>query len=890
MAVTCCAMLKAEVMPMKRPVTNFKDRDLNSNENSSLKKIRGMSENALFKFFDEHPRSHHMRQAKFFEYGVKGAVRKWKLTGDKTYLNVAVKAYRTALRPYLNESDEQLRTRITDKGSIDLQNHRMRDACEHFAMLYYLSEDTGYAHKAAVLLSRFGEVIPKWPCYLPYGADSDDVRESHPQSGPGFYREWDASGFWGTWIYLDLHQGVPLARAYDLIHTSGEMQKLGELKSIEAMLHRHIEIQRQMDPRSFGNLDGYQMRGFMLFARLLDQPEWVHECVAWIRAIFKTNFYADGWWHEGTVSYHRQTWGNLVPIARDLMQGYSDPPGFVSRLDGTRFDKLDILKVLERPIARAKRVEELIHQPDGNYQTIHDTSYPQANWQKLYIKEARPVLFGCMGHGTLGTGKEKNMVQASLHFGGTHGHEHFDCLNITYFAKGKELISETLYRPPKGSKSTRTWQSSTAAHVTVVVDERSQTARNNRHTIRRQKQPEDAIEGISDWRYRWSGHGNAMNDGKLRLFNTDFGWVQVAEADGERSIGTLSAMEHYRRTIALVKISESDTYLVDVFRVKGGKTHDYMLHSCLSEPHTMKTSLEMKRTFGLFHSGLPLEALYAGKTDGEWDVHYTMDDGSAGLVSHFLPQQGARVTECVAPAMRRIGTAPFLAVSQSDGDSTFVAVHHPYVGKPLIRDVQLLDTMPRDEKAVAIRITLPNRVDTIVSTMDEDPRTLRQIGGGEVKIRGRFAHIAEGTGKDNWAYLVEGDLLDFKDRKIEGKVSYRGLVTKTSRVEAGEDFDAFLTETRLPTDGSLNGRVLMIDLGGLLVQSFIIDHVERKNGQTFIHSRDEPGMTITPGLVKLEYYPCWGIRGEAKFKIAGSALLKPDRTGKRQLSTTAIQK
>jgi len=875
-----------EAIPGKRPVTDFGERELNHSEESCLRKLGGMDDDELFKFFDEHPRKHHMRQAKMFEYGLKGAVRKWKLDGDEGARKLAIRVCKAALRTYLNENDEKLRSRISEKGSIDLQNHRLRDACEHFALLYYLSGDSSCAHKAAVLLARFGEVTPKWPCYQPYGADPDQVRESHPQSGPNFYRQWDASGFWGTWIYLDLHQGVPLARAYDLIYNSGEMQKLGALRSIERMLYRHIEIQRQMEPKSLGNLDGYQMRGFMHFARLLNEPEWVHECVHWIQAIFKTKFYADGWWHEGTVSYHRQTWGNLVPIARDLMQGYSDPPGFVSEIDGTRFGNLDILKLLERPIARAQNVDALIHQPDGNYQTIHDTSYPQVDWQKVFIKEARPVLFGCMGHGTLGTGKGENMVQASLHFGGTHGHEHYDCLNLTYFAKGKELISETLYRPIKGSRSTYAWQRSTAAHNTVVVDERSQTGRGNRHTIRRHKQPEDAVEGIADWRYRWAGAGDAMNDGKLRLFNTEFEWVQVVEADGERSIGTLTDMEHYRRTIVLVKISESDTYVVDIFRVKGGRTHDYLLHSCLSDPYGMKTSLDLRRAFGLLHSGLPLEAVHAAATDNAWRVDFTLDDGSAALASYFLPQPGTRVTECLAPAMRRIGRAPFLAVSQSDGDSTFVVVHHPYRGQPAIRKVELLKLEPASEKAVAIRVSLPERVDTIISTMDEKPWPIRQAPGEKLKVRGRFAHIAQGSGADNWAYLVDGDLLELGDRRLGGKVSHCGVLTGTLRVEAGDDLDAFVTPAKLPGADALAGRTLMVDQGGLLVQSFRIDRVEQRDGRTLVHSRDEPGMTIKSGLVKLEYYPCWGIRGEARFKIAGSALLRAGAEGEWQLKAT----
>ena len=84
----------------------------------------------------------------------------------------------------------------------------------------------------------------------------------------------------------------------------------------------------------------------------------------------------------------------------------------------------------------------------------------------------------------------------------------------------------------------------------------------------------------------------------------------------------------------------------------------------------------------------------------------------------------------------------------------------------------------------------------------------------------------------------------------------------------------------------LVGHGAQVDLGGLLIQSFRIDHIESKGGETLIHSHDEPGMTVTPGLVKLEYFPNWGIAGQARFKIAGSALLRENPSGQWQLAAS----
>ena len=130
----------------------------------------------------------------------------------------------------------------------------------------------------------------------------------------------------------------------------------------------------------------------------------------------------------------------------------------------------------------------------------------------------------------------------------------------------------------------------------------------------------------------------------------------------------------------------------------------------------------------------------------------------------------------------------------------------------------------------------------------------------------------------------------FQWQPIDGATAYelklgsdQGLdssETKTYRVEAGDPLDAFVTAQELPTDGSLDGRTLMIDEAGVLVQAFTIRHVTRRGAETLIHSADEPGMTISPNLIKLECFPCWGIVGQARFHIAGSTILRA--TGQRK--------
>ena len=729
-----------------------------------------------------------------------------------------------SLGDLIDASDDELRAAVDADHGFTAPSKIARDAAYHLALLYALTGDQAHARRSAILLARLAEVMPNWPIQSPHFGPLED-RKLLPRDWPDYHTTDRVTGVWGGWIYTAVSNGVALAYAYDLIHESGELQRMGTLEAVERELNWSIDFQLGYG-REMGNMDMASMRGLIDVAGVVGRPDVIHHCVRWVRDLYHTMFYADGWWHEGTVSYHQQMHGGLREVLRNYLQGYSDPPGYLGE-DGARYDDLDLAAELARPIQRATAVLDEIHQPNGNYQAIHDTSYPQVNWEKLAITEAKSRLWGGVGHAILGIGTGDNMVQATLHFGGIHGHSHYDTLNMMLFAKGKELISETRYRPMDGSESTREWHTMTAGHVTVVVDEKNQSV-----TTRRDEQPADAIAGVPDGKYRWRGHGNHLVDGRLRIYNTDFDPVQVVEADGERAYDETKVGGMYRRTVALVRISESDTYVIDIFRTRGGSTHDYMLHGCLDEPHSAELSVLLDETIpGSLHKYI--DDLRAGPTDGGWTVTSSLDSGEASLKSFFLPQPGTRIIRGEAPAMRRIGNAPFVAARQSDGESIFVAAHHPFTNEPLVRDVELVElTMDR----VALRVVLPDRVDTIVST-DEG-----------------FSHSAEGQ----WDY------------EVGGGHALEGVIQRTLRMEVGDAIDAFVTDTPLPADGSLDGFTLIVDLGGVLVQAFTIDHVERRDGETIVHSRDEPGMAISRGLVKQTYFPCWGIAGQAKFRINAS--------------------
>lgn len=836
----------------------------------TLKNVRTLAEDQLRERWQTRPPPAEAHKA------AKAALTLWRQTNEERWQDLGVRCCRAALGDLLTTDTDELCARIDERGVKNAEHFMLRDACRFLAYLYVLTQEREHASRAARLLGRFAETIPAWKIYIPHYGD-DKWSKAYPQEEEGFYRNWDATGLWGTWIYSDTHAALPLLDAYDLIHASGVLQEAGTLGAVEDMLRRHVRVQFNYG-RVLGNMDGTQMTGILAFAKVLGEPEWVHACVRWIRDIYKTQFYADGWWHEGTPSYHKQIHHNLKGIFANWLQGYSDPPGFTSEHDSTRHDDLDLSDSLGGPVARADAALRDIQQPNRICQVLNDTVFPQPVWWAPPMQKAVPILFGCMGHAILGTGEGKGkMVQASLSYGGTHGHEHFDCLSLILFAKSHELIAETRYRPMNVSNTTREWHGMTAGHATVVVDGLDQTDRQSAAAAEagcmRRKQPEDEIPGVPDSRWRWMGHGNAMNDGKLRLFNTDFEMVQTVQADGERSYAGHVPLDVYRRTLVLVKIDNDDAYVLDVFRVRGGTVHDYMLHSCLDLPHSAAFSLDLKGADG---DPEPLHKYITPRrhtrTDAGWHVTFTMADSPARLRTFMLPQPNTEVIVGDGPAMRHEGVVPFIAVRQSDGESLFVAVHHPYEGESRLRGVEAIPLAPGSADAVAVRVILPDAVDTIIVSPDRDAPV--RAADGTFAVTGRVAHSRRTPDGVVWNYLVDGSSARFDERTVTRETACSGPLTGTLRLEAGDAMNAFLTPAALPAGDELAGHTLMVDEAGLLVQSFVIERVHRTEEGAAIEVRGEPGMTITPGLIKLEYYPCWGIRGDARFRIAGSALAR----------------
>ena len=248
-------------------------------------------------------------------------------------------------------------------------------------------------------------------------------------------------------------------------------------------------------------------------------------------------------------------------------------------------------------------------------------------------------------------------------------HYHWDAMNLGLYAKGLDLLPEFGYpavqfgdwHTPKAI-----WHKKTAAHNTVMVDQRDQAGGPTEATL-------------------WSVGGP----------------VQVMRAASPAQIQG----EAYERTIAMVETGPADYYVFDVFRVRGGKDHAKHTHSTWSAPTPF--GVELTPGASPYNAATLMRGFQLGRPAGAWGVDWKVED-KAG---HLKPARDIhlRYTDLTRGAEAGIAESWTVASATSSTeywiptavtrrhddkgglDSTFVSLLDPYEGAPQIRRATRLD-------------------------------------------------------------------------------------------------------------------------------------------------------------------------------------------------------
>lgn len=300
--------------------------------------------------------------------------------------------------------------------------------------------------------------------------------------------------------------------------------------------------------------------------------------------------------------------------------------------------------------------------------------------------------------------------------GNSHGHN--DGMNIGLFAKGLDLMPDYGYIPVHidgvwGGRFAR-WTCSTPAHNTITVDGKN-----------------DKL-GVS---------------GKTSLWAVGNSFKAVRASGAELIDG-----KQFERTVALIDISDSDSYIVDVFRVIGGIDHARFINSTYGTIKTQGLDLKPAAEYG---HNTEMRNFYGDTNPKEgWSVEFMAED-----YFHFLPQgtdvylkytdlspnAAAYIAEawvaesdwsnCGVRWIPKVMIRRRKDIDSSDEkalESAFVGVFEPYENSSNISAIKRLELYSTDgtklsEFDVAIEVTLTNGYkDLVVFTDVEDVRGLKK--------------------------------------------------------------------------------------------------------------------------------------------------------------------
>jgi hypothetical protein len=344
-------------------------------------------------------------------------------------------------------------------------------------------------------------------------------------------------------------------------------------------------------------------------------------------------------------------------------------------------DEPDFLRVMYH--ANGKSTENLPHDlfigdPDQVQRDVQATIDQRGEWF------APPSINKQQWHvALLRAGQPPQSRTAWIAYDVRGGHGHFNGMNLGLVAKGFEILPEFGYPPVQfgGWTSPRaTWYMMTAAHNTVVVDGKNQIA--------------NAAAQTTLW---------AIGDG-----------VQAMRFDGPDMIGG----SQYERTVALADTSDDDSYVLDIFRVAGGKDHAQFFHGTFGELTVQGVSLSPTEDYG--HDtqmrNFQGDATPAPGWTADWkveDVHQIYDEPRDIHLRYTGLTADAAAHRCETWVSTKGTSDPvggylnsIMIRRRATGDdplaSTFVGVLEPYEGKPLIASA-----VRRDEgDAIVVEIKL----------------------------------------------------------------------------------------------------------------------------------------------------------------------------------------
>ena len=692
----------------------------------------------------------------------------------------------------------------------------IQPAIRSFGRAYTITGDKRYAHKAAVCLLKEAFEYPngtdrKGRTYKPgYGHGSGMISDVVWSSGAlvtsaTCYDEIVAAIGGDAELLAFARKHIPEVRTIDDVRAYIEDRLLRP--GIQAIVDRCIQPNVGWAQEAMATL-GLVMNDFgPRRPNTNDALEWLYYGAGRLKTV-GNQFLKDGSSYEST-SYNDaragfQRAGDLIARIKAVSPG---------KVDDARFPDIRANEKLQRFTDTYKPA---IRALGGAYTIcVGDVGSPASITKRpRKTGAARPSEYlDGYGLAILRSGKGPNQRDVTLFYGGLRGHAHYDPLMIGMHGFGRDLLPNIGY--PQSWNFASAWEWSLLTHNTVVVD-------------RNEAPCSTVIGSLTVWSI---APGCQVMEASKRPYRR-------SEPRGREG----PDVTDYRRMVAQIDVSADAGYVVDIFRVTGGRDHLQSWHGAYT-PKPMSvvgTSLvrQDKGTLaGLevaygqrykdasgrqrFDPYCHLKDVARGPMSGVTAVDFDYDtDDQLHLRMNFVPMGQtelitARGGAPIAPDKQVLQWALPHRSAKADLRSQFVTVMEAYAGTRMLGRIRRLGTVCAGESVyepIALEISVPGGRDIVLACSDRDSG----VTCGDASLTGRFGLIKERNGNVVAMHLVAGTRLSFGKRTLTlPAASGPAKIVAVDRA-AG----AIVAEGKTPPPDSLNGRRIVIDNHGERLSSY----------------------------------------------------------------------
>lgn len=677
------------------------------------------------------------------------------------------------------------------------------------AHAYLLTGDKRYAHKAAVMLYRLGEVYPSM--------------DHANQSRYGLMERMKGHGYNGKVLNLIWETSLiqNAAEAYDAVWDSidgdADLQKTtgksGE--QIRAFIEANVledALDAYMQRKIQGNYGMHQIALlYILLARQnMGTEKYLHMLVeepgesrvqSGLRYALYNMIFRDGQPLEAP-DYNLLTVQKITRFADMLRTGGTDLFGEprLRALINSPLEMVAIGKVTPGIGDSGSVLGTLVGQDPDVYQVgygaYRDPRYlawlappgkvgPHSfsTFESLFrevLPDAKPLANGralpvrpshlLAGYGMGILNNRSDAVALTFNYGFKGTHYHWDFLNFELFANGQKMVPDLGYPDAMNEyvKEVYTWSFNSVAHNTVVVDAQRQVSN---------------VQGV-------------LHD--------------FAEGTFARSMDASSATypqaSAYRRNLIMVDVDSLSSYVVDFFRVAGGRQHDYALHGPPGkviadgkwgekQPGTLAgrtvafgdiyddSKMGVAGYQGSYwnYKGSGYQYLFnVQKLNGDRTAltYSHVSDENAKVRVHIMPQTGQEILIADAwnkPRAKNNLLKYIITRRKSVADevlkSTFIGIMEPFLGNsPLINTLKKLPVT----HGAAVEVGRNGATDVVISDTTNARKT---IAGYRIETDARAAVVRfDRSGKPTGVFFSNGSYLKVQNRMFRATAT-SGIVT-----------------------------------------------------------------------------------------------------------------